>query len=142
MGTMDNQGSIRDEIGQLREKLKQKDQEIEYYKRISEAAGKRYLSNINMLSESLEKQKILSLKLEKAYRKIKTAMEEVKVLRGLIPICSKCKHIRDDKGLWFQVEEYIRSHSEAKFTHSICPKCSSELIKEIDIYKKGKRDKK
>ncbi len=55
--------------------------------------------------------------------KLQTALSEIRTLRGIIPICSHCKQIRDDEGLWKQIEEYIRSHSEAEFSHSICPRC-------------------
>ncbi len=48
-------------------------------------------------------------------------------LEGLIPICASCKKIRDDKGYWNRVESYIEAHSEAEFTHDICPECSEEL---------------
>jgi hypothetical protein len=53
--------------------------------------------------------------------------KDVKVLKGLIPICAKCKKIRDDKGYWNQVETYIHEHSEADFSHGICPECAKEL---------------
>jgi hypothetical protein len=49
-------------------------------------------------------------------------------LQGLIPICAACKKIRDDKGYWNRVENYIEEHSEAEFTHDICPECSKELL--------------
>lgn len=58
--------------------------------------------------------------------KLEKALEEINTLRGIIPICSICKQIRDDAGLWKQVEEYIRTHSEAEFSHSICPECMVE----------------
>lgn len=51
------------------------------------------------------------------------AMEQVKRLSGMLPICSACKRIRDDKGYWRQIESYVREHSEAEFTHGICPDC-------------------
>ncbi|UCD66290.1 MAG: PAS domain S-box protein, partial [Deltaproteobacteria bacterium] len=50
--------------------------------------------------------------------------KEVKILRGFLPICASCKEIRDVGGYWHQIESYIRDHSEAEFTHSICPKCA------------------
>ncbi|MCL7488008.1 MAG: PAS domain S-box protein [Desulfobulbaceae bacterium] len=53
--------------------------------------------------------------------------EEIKVLRGFLPICASCKKIRDDKGYWNQIESYIRDHSEAQFSHSICPDCARKL---------------
>ena len=62
---------------------------------------------------------------------IRAAYDEVKILSGFIPICSSCKQIRDDKGFWSQVESFITKHSEAKFSHSICPKCAKELYPEF-----------
>lgn len=58
---------------------------------------------------------------------LKNALDEVKTLRGFIPICSHCKNIRDDKGFWQQVEEYVQDHSEAQFSHGICPDCAKKL---------------
>jgi hypothetical protein len=55
--------------------------------------------------------------------KLEKALSEVKTLSGLIPICSHCKKIRDDKGYWNQVEAYISQHSDAKFSHGICQDC-------------------
>ncbi len=52
-------------------------------------------------------------------------------LHGMIPICSYCKNIRDDSGFWFQIEEYIRDHSEADFTHGICPTCMEKNYPEF-----------
>ncbi len=60
-------------------------------------------------------------------RALNKALNEVKVLRGLIPICAKCKQIRDDQGYWRQIEVYLRDHSEAEFSHGLCPKCAHEL---------------
>lgn len=58
---------------------------------------------------------------------LKKALSDVKKLSGLLPICASCKKIRDDKGYWNQIEEYIRDHSEAEFTHSICEECATKL---------------
>ena len=60
---------------------------------------------------------------------------EVKILRGLLPICASCKQIRDDKGYWHKIESYIRDHSEAEFSHGICPKCAERLYPEFNPYK-------
>lgn len=54
---------------------------------------------------------------------LQKALDEIKTLRGIIPICSHCKQIRDDQGMWKQLEAYIHAHSEAEFSHSICPRC-------------------
>ena len=58
--------------------------------------------------------------------KLQKALDEIKTLHGIIPICSHCKQIRDDKGLWKKMEEYIHAHSNARFSHSICPNCVRE----------------
>ncbi|MFZ5775457.1 MAG: response regulator [Thermodesulfobacteriota bacterium] len=62
---------------------------------------------------------------------LKAALEKVKTLSGFLPICASCKKIRDDKGYWTQIERYIQEHSEAEFTHSICPECTKRLYPEL-----------
>lgn len=59
---------------------------------------------------------------------LRKALSEVKTLRGFLPICSSCKKIRDDSGYWNRIETYIRHHSEAEFSHSICPDCAKKLF--------------
>ena len=54
-------------------------------------------------------------------------MDKVKLLSGLLPICASCKKIRNDKGYWEQIEKYIHNHSDAKFSHGICPDCLKKL---------------
>ena len=58
---------------------------------------------------------------------LKETLAEVSSLRELIPICASCKNIRDDKGYWIQVEQYMSEHSKVEFTHSICPGCVDKL---------------
>ena len=62
-------------------------------------------------------------------KELEEALLNVKQLSGLLPICSYCKKIRDDQNYWTQVESYVGKHSEAKFSHSICPECYEEFIK-------------
>ncbi|MBW8003380.1 MAG: PAS domain S-box protein [Planctomycetes bacterium] len=69
---------------------------------------------------------------EKLISDLRVALVKIKTLSGIIPICAKCKKIRDDKGYWKQVEEYIRDHTEAEFSHGLCPECAAEMEKEID----------
>ena len=57
---------------------------------------------------------------------LQKAIEEIKTLKGIVPICANCKKIRDDKGYWEQVESYVSKHTEAQFSHSICPECLKE----------------
>jgi len=79
------------------------------------------------LSDSLDN-------LHKANRDLERSMAKVKRLSGLLPICSHCKKVRDDKGYWNQIESYIHQHSEAEFSHGICPDCAKELYPEFDLY--------
>ena len=69
---------------------------------------------------------------EKLLRDLQKAMTEVKRLKGILPICASCKKIRDDQGYWNEVEVYIRDHSEAEFSHGICPECRQKLYPEFD----------
>lgn len=64
---------------------------------------------------------------------LKKALKEVKQLSGLLPICSICKKIRDDKGYWKQIEEYIRDHTEAEFSHGICQECAKNHYPDLDL---------
>ena len=61
------------------------------------------------------------------------ALSELKVLGGLLPICASCKKIRDDQGYWSQIESYIRDHSEADFSHGICPDCAKIIYPDLDL---------
>jgi hypothetical protein len=62
-------------------------------------------------------------KLHETVAQLEKALRDVKTLRGIVPICSYCKKIRNDKGYWDQVEVYVMEHTEADFTHGICPAC-------------------
>jgi K+-sensing histidine kinase KdpD len=79
---------------------------------------------LSLLVASIEHHRQIAIsRLENANRDLLRAVEEIKTLRGILPICAHCKQIRSDKGIWVQLEKYIRDHSEADFTHSICPSC-------------------
>ena len=65
--------------------------------------------------------------------KLEKALIEIKQLSGLLPICASCKKIRDDKGYWNQIEAYISQHSEAQFSHSVCPECFQKLYPDIEL---------
>lgn len=63
--------------------------------------------------------------------KLEKALAEIRTLRGIIPICASCKKIRDSSGAWNQLEQYIREHSEAEFSHGICPECAARLYPQL-----------
>ena len=67
-------------------------------------------------------------------QELERILNEVKILQGLLPICASCKKIRDDKGYWSQIEEYIVERSEAQFSHGICPECAKKLYPDLDIH--------
>jgi YesN/AraC family two-component response regulator len=63
---------------------------------------------------------------------LRRVLAEIKTLRGIVPICAGCKKIRDDNGFWQQVEVYVRDHSEAEFSHGLCPDCIKRLYPEFN----------
>ena len=82
--------------------------------------------NSDLLSRSIKyaiDKKQSELEREKYIKEIEDALGKIKKLEGMLPICCSCKKIRDDKGAWHQIEEYISDHSEAEFTHGMCPEC-------------------
>jgi hypothetical protein len=87
------------------------------------------LKNLTLSLEKRVKQR--TEELSTINKQLQTALENVKILRGFIPICASCKKIRDDKGYWNQIEVYIRDHSEAEFTHGICPECMKKLYPDL-----------
>tara|TARA_Y100000031_G_scaffold24862_1_gene26690 strand:+ start:282 stop:671 length:390 start_codon:yes stop_codon:yes gene_type:complete len=73
---------------------------------------------------------------QRTRKELSDAINEVKALSGLLPICASCKKIRDDKGYWKKIEEYIQNHSEAKFSHGICPECMNKLYPSLKMLEK------
>jgi len=87
-------------------------------------------SNQQLQTEILERKR-LEERQAKLIDDLRDALNNVKRLQGLIPICASCKKIRDDKGYWEEVESYIHDHSDVEFTHGICPDCMQELYPEF-----------
>jgi sensor histidine kinase regulating citrate/malate metabolism len=79
------------------------------------------------------KRKLMQKEREKLIADLQDAIAKINTLKGLLPICANCKKIRDDKDRWEQIESYIREHSEAEFTHSICPECVKKLYPDLDL---------
>lgn len=87
---------------------------------------------IEGLATDITDRKNLEIELGKKNQKLKNLLAEIKTLRGIIPICSNCKKVRTDKGVWDEIELYISRHSDVFFTHGICPKCQKSLYPELD----------
>lgn len=86
------------------------------------------VASVLALKKEIDKRKIKELELLRKNEELEKALKEIKVLQGLIPICSYCKKIRDDAGLWQQMESYIMKHSDASFTHGICEPCAKKYF--------------
>ncbi len=85
------------------------------------------------LKAEIDRRKAQEEALRRTNAELKQALQEVKVLRGFIPICMSCKKIRDDGGYWQQIESYIQKHSEALFSHGVCPDCYRKLSTEYSL---------
>ena len=102
-------------------------------------AGKKHFINsdriqiLDLLFSTYENAVQQKRDLEQINKELKEALETIKKLEGILPICAKCKKIRDDKGNWIQMEKYIRDRSEARFSHSICPECAKKLYPDFVI---------
>lgn len=85
------------------------------------------VSSALTLKNEMDCRKERETELRRSNEELQRALREVKVLRGLIPICASCKKIRNDGGFWQQLEEYIGEHSEAEFSHGLCQPCLKKL---------------
>ncbi|WDP91481.1 MAG: PAS domain S-box protein [Desulfobacter sp.] len=94
-------------------------------KPIFNAAGE--VDTVICISKNITSRKQAEIALELKHERLVKAMEEINALSGLLPICASCKKIRDDQGYWNRLESYIESHSDAQFSHGICPECSDRL---------------
>lgn len=80
-----------------------------------------------MLKKEMDCRKARERELRRSNDELQQALREVKVLKGLVPICASCKKIRNDQGFWQQLEEYLQQHSEAEFSHGLCTPCIKKL---------------
>ena len=105
--------------------------DVEVYSGPIDVGGKSLLCSI---IHDISKRKEAEREREKLICKLQKALNEIKTLKGIVPICSHCKKIRDDKGYWNQIEAYIQAHSEAEFSHSICEECARKYYPELNIF--------
>jgi PAS domain-containing protein len=112
-----------------REKVQLHENEMlrrELEKRVEQRTAELRRTNDDLRNE-VEERKRAEREREKVIVQLQQALAQVKKLSGLLPICASCKKIRDDKGYWQQIEAYIRDHSEAEFSHGLCPECAKKL---------------
>jgi CheY-like chemotaxis protein len=85
------------------------------------------VSSALTLKKEMDCRKNREQELRRSNEALQKALSEVKVLKGMVPICASCKKIRNDQGFWQQLEEYIQQHSEAEFSHGLCTPCIKKL---------------
>jgi len=95
------------------------------------AANLQLKENGRQLSDALEERNREAKEKGRLIRDLEEALAKVRTLSGLLPVCASCKNIRDDQGYWTQMEAYISEHSEAAFSHSMCPPCAQKLYPEV-----------
>jgi DNA-binding NtrC family response regulator len=88
--------------------------------------GLTYRGLRRVLHQAVERHRLIAER-DRLIHELRTALADVKMLRGILPICAACKQVRDDSGAWQQIESYVREHSEADFSHGICPACAERL---------------
>lgn len=84
----------------------------------------------------------MRFELNENVKELKKALAEVRTLKGIVPICANCKNVRDDQGYWNRVESYLNEHTEADFTHAVCPDCMKRLYPQFDDDSNVKETKK
>jgi PAS domain S-box-containing protein len=90
------------------------------------------VSGIVGIARDITEQKMAQEERERLINELQKALGDVKTLSGLVPICAHCKKIRDDKGFWTQVEGYIQKHSNAQFSHGVCPDCAKKYYPDLN----------
>jgi len=88
------------------------------------------------LKEELDLRTRAEREKERTIAELREALQTIKTLNGLLPICMSCKKIRDDGGYWSQLESYISDHSGAEFSHSICPECTADYMRKLEAAEK------
>ncbi len=83
------------------------------------------------ISKNITDRKKAEEEREKLIKELQEALSKIRTLSGMLPICSSCKKIRNDQGYWTQIESYIKEHSNAEFSHGICPDCSKKLYSDL-----------
>ena len=100
-------------------------------KPIKNASGS--VDSVVCISKDITERKKSEQERESLIAGLKEALAKIRTLSGMFPICASCKKIRNDQGYWMQIEHYLSEHSEAEFSHGICPECAKKLYPGIDL---------
>ena len=106
---------------------------------VLDAAGN--VSAIAVLRFEITERKLIEEQLRHSVAALEQVLDEVQTLSALLPICARCKKIRDDQGYWREVEQHLRQHTRAKFSHGVCPDCLRRLNPEYAGWPERPRDR-
>lgn len=129
--------TLAENVEQKTAELTQAKRELENYSKTLEQKVAERTQDLQAINQRLEKE--ISVRRQAEQEKenlivdLQNALKEVKTLGSLLPICSSCKKIRDDKGYWNKIEAYISKHTGTEFSHSICPACARELYPDLKL---------
>ena len=132
-----DQTVLNGKIAFLESQLSDKQKEVDYYRKVAREVGHKRLVEVHQMYQMIEERNTAERKLEKVIEELQEALEEVRTLQGFLPICASCKKIRDDRGYWNQIEQYIQEHSAVKFTHGLCPECIEKYYGKEDWCDQG-----
>lgn len=124
----------------LRERLRAKQEEERWESELATLVERKtaHLAQANdLLQMDVTEQIRVASRLADINRALLTEMARIKTLTGLLPICSYCKKIRDDSGGWHRIERYIKEHTDARFTHGLCPDCARQVFPKPDQGDRG-----
>lgn len=134
---MENERVLAAKVDQKTAELQNAKKEIELYSKTLEQKVQERTEELEKINNQLQNEimirKEAEEKKESLILDLQKTLKEVKTLSGLIPICASCKKIRDDKGYWNQIESYISKHSDADFSHGICPECAKTLYPDFEL---------
>ena len=131
---LDEVGSLTQSFYRMMRSLKELIEDKEVASQVLMIKNKELAKAKEELEHTIVKANALARQREKLIHELQNALSEVKTLRGILPICSHCKKIRDDKGYWNQIESYIHKHSDVDFSHGICPECAEKYYSEMKLY--------
>jgi PAS domain S-box-containing protein len=90
------------------------------------------VNSVVCISKEITERKRVEVEREQLIKELQAALAKVRTLSGLLPICAHCKKVRDDEGYWTRIESYISAHTQAEFSHGICPECAFNAFPEMN----------
>lgn len=132
----------KDEIGRLDFRIRCKSGELKWMSSVCGwvVSDRGEYFGVRLSNRDITEQKAAEQEREELILELEDSLKNVKKLTGLLPVCSSCKKIRDEKGYWREIEAYLEERTDARFSHGICPECSSRLYPELYVVPGVKKD--